>query len=94
MRTIRTVRYGPLPSLLDCVVTKCFAVRMLTEPNSLRLSVEEPDHSMLPVAYMVINRLLKNGRSVVVCIEIHIECVNGSTAVVVDDDTATFFILE
>ena len=67
---------------------------MLTEPNSLRLSVEEPDHSMLPVPYMVINRLLQHGGSIVVCIKIHIECIDGSAAVVIDDNTATLFILE
>lgn len=92
MRTIRAVRYGSLPSLLDGVITECFAVRMLTEPNSLRLSVKEPDHSMLPVPYMVINSLLKHGRSVVVCIEIHIECIDGSATVVVDDDTMDFHV--
>jgi len=67
---------------------------MLTEPNSLRLSVEESDHSMLPVPYMVIDLLPQDGRSVVVCIEIHIECINGSTAVVVDDNTAALSMLE
>lgn len=67
---------------------------MLAEPNSLRLSVQEPDHGMLPIPYMVINRLPKDRRSVVIRIEIHVECINGSTAVVVDDDTAAFFMLD
>lgn len=67
---------------------------MLAEPNGLRLSIKEADHSMLPVPYMVINRLPKDRRSMVIRIEIHVECINGPTTVVVDDDTAVFAMLE
>ena len=62
----------------------------LTEPHSLGLSVQESDHGMLPVSHMIIDISAKNRRPVVEGVEVHVERIDSSTSVIIDNDSRTY----
>ena len=62
----------------------------LTEPHSLRLAVQEPDHGVLPVSHMIVDISAKNRRPVVEGVEVHVKRIDMSTSVIIHDNSRTY----
>ena len=86
VRTFGTVDDRPNPIFLHCSIRKRFTKSVLAVPDSLRHSILESDHIMFPVANVISNFLSKNRRTLIVRVEVHIECVDIPTSVIVHDD--------
>ena len=103
MRTIGTITHGSQSSFLNHLVAKCLAIRMLclnlvalmlkrysthlTEPDCLRCTILESNHSVFPISYMITKILLQYGRAIIVGVEVHIEGVNATVPTIVHDDS-------
>jgi len=61
---------------------------MLTEPNRNRSSILEAHHTVLPIPNMIPKQLTIYIISQVESVKIHIESINKTVAMVVDDDSA------
>lgn len=85
MRSFGTISYRSNALFLNGGVGKCFTVCMLAIPDGLRSPVFEANHVMFPVANMVSDSLTENRRPIIVCIKIHINCVNVTGTVIVDN---------
>ena len=88
MGALGAVDHGPLAMLFDTFICESFTISMLAEPDGLRYSTEEPNHIMFPVPDMITDFLPQYPGSLVVRIEIHVERINVTCAMIVDYDSA------
>lgn len=86
MRPLGTVYDRPNALFFNCGIRERFTISVLAVPDSLRHSILEANHVMLPVPNVIPDFLTENRWALVVCVKIHIECVNVATSVVVDDN--------
>lgn len=86
MRPLGTVYDRPNPLFLKCGICKRFTISVLAVPDSLRHSILEPDHVVLPIPNMISNFLAQNRGALVVCVKVQVECVDIAASVIIDDN--------
>lgn len=84
MTPFRGIGDGSDTFFLHSVVCECFPVAMLTVPYSSGFPIFETDHIVFPVSDVIAEFLKENGVAEVVGIEVHVEGIDETGAMVVD----------